>query len=123
MPAIAPPESLDEEEVEGAEVDDGDGDEVDVDEMNEDADAEKLKTDDDKPARNCLGSLTIPTPLPQHAVLFFPQHQVSLSARPVQDVMSELPDEPRVCSQMLRQLPDVKLLSVQKFATKLVGMY
>jgi hypothetical protein len=66
---------------------------------------------------NFCGRVIIPMPELQHALLS-PQHQRSLSA-PAQDVMRVKPLGLRVCSQTLRQAPDVKLLEVQKSAKKL----
>jgi hypothetical protein len=71
--------------------------------------------EDTTPLPKICASRTSPTPEPQHAVLS-PQHQRSLSARPLHEVIRVLPVLSRVCSQMLRQLPPAQLLSVQKFA-------
>jgi hypothetical protein len=71
--------------------------------------------EDTAPLPKICARRTSPTPEPQHAVLS-PQHQRSLSARPLHDVIRVFPVRSRVCSQMLRQLPPAQLLSVQKFA-------
>jgi hypothetical protein len=122
IPAITPPDRA------GDLLGSGRGDEVGVDVDIEDASVAELVDVDividtlDEDAtlpRNFCGILTTPTPLPQHAVFLSPQHHSVPSARPLHDVICMFPVGVRLCSQMLRQAPEVKLLSVQKFAKKL----
>jgi hypothetical protein len=122
MPAMTPPEKVEEELSfeRGNELGDGDVDVEGVDAA-EVVDA-VLEILDDKATmpRNFCGILTTPTPLLQHAVLLSPQHHSVPSARPLHDVICMFPVGLRICSQILRQAPEVKLLSVQKFAKKLI---
>jgi hypothetical protein len=121
IPAIAPPERLDdlgtgvavaELEDEGAdtEVDDAgvdDAREVADDDDDEDALVELDRAElatllDSEPPKTCA-NLTTPTLLVQHWLLL-PQHHLSLSARPVHGVICVLPAPPREVSQALIHL-------------------
>ncbi|KAH4091789.1 hypothetical protein HBH98_122090 [Parastagonospora nodorum] len=69
-------------------------------------------------APNTSGKVMTPTPVLQHARVV-PQHHLSPSALLLHGVICVFPLADLVCSQMSRQLPDVKFASVQKFAKKL----